>query len=102
MGGRGVFRTLYRAPQGWKLGVPSTFTIVFPRTGIFCNGLQRVFPQPVKPALYFEAFAAPFGYAQSRVSVVPQKRKKLQAQQNQAKSRNARFIPRGPAKTVGD
>jgi hypothetical protein len=48
---------------------------VFPQRAIFCNGLQRVFPQPVKPALYFEAFAAPFGYAQSRVSVLPQKRK---------------------------
>src|ERR1035437_3630940 len=72
-GGEGGTRSWYtiRPLSGWELGVPSTFTIVLPRRAIFCNGLQRVFPQPLNPAPYFEAFTAPFGCGPGRLEVVP-------------------------------
>ena len=71
-GGRGYPILVHdQAPQGWELGVPSTFTIVLPRGAIFCNGLRRVFPQPLNPAPYSEAFTAPFGCGQGRLEVVP-------------------------------
>ena len=64
-----------------------TFTIVRPRRAIFCNGLQRVFPQPLEPAPYFEAFTVPFGCSQGRLEFVPKTETKLKTQHKELKRR---------------
>ena len=61
---------------GTDLAASAPFTIVRPRRAISCNGLRRVFPQPLNPAPYSEVSAAPFGCGQGRLEVVPRKKQK--------------------------
>ena len=54
-GGRGYPILVHdQAPQGWELGVPSTFTIVLRQTVIFCNSAAMA------PTLHrIESFRSP-------------------------------------------